>query len=400
MERQVLPHRQLAVKGKGLGHIADAPPGLDILRVHRPAEEPGFPFTGRQEARQHLHGGGLAAAVGPQETEDLTLPDAEAHGIDGGEIAETHGEIVGFDGGFTGGSVRLSGRDDDRPVSFALGCREQGDEGLLQGGRAGRGQEFHRGPRGEHAPGVHGNQPVEPGGLFHVGGGHDDAHVGLPGTEAVDEFPELPAGQRIDAGGGFIEDQQVGVVNQGAAEAQLLLHAAGELACGTVGKGGQPRRREQLANPPLALLAAMAEEPSEKIGVLKDGKRWIEVFAQSLRHVGDPWTGGAAVAGIGHVASQHGNPARLDLPRAGYQREQAGLSHPVGTDEADHGAGGQVEGNLVQGRGLAVAQADLLKLCHGPGWGEGYVNGRIAGFHWTSFSLSRGGQSARGSSRT
>jgi hypothetical protein len=47
------------------------------LRIERLAEQAGLPIAGRQQARQHLHGGGLAAAVRTQETEDLAAADAE-----------------------------------------------------------------------------------------------------------------------------------------------------------------------------------------------------------------------------------------------------------------------------------------------------------------------------------
>ncbi len=55
----------------------------------------------------------------------------------------------------------------------------------------------------------------------------------MPGrvrADAGDQVPELGARQRIDAGGRLVQDEQVGVVDQRAAQAQLLLHAAGELA--------------------------------------------------------------------------------------------------------------------------------------------------------------------------
>jgi hypothetical protein len=42
-------------------------------------EQPGAAIARRQEAAEHLHGGGLAAAVGADEAEDLAAADAEAH---------------------------------------------------------------------------------------------------------------------------------------------------------------------------------------------------------------------------------------------------------------------------------------------------------------------------------
>ncbi len=67
-------------------------------------------------------------------------------------------------------------------------------------------------------------------GLFHVGGGDDHAHAWALGADALDQIPELAPRERIDAGGRLVEDQQVGVVDQRAAQAELLLHAARELA--------------------------------------------------------------------------------------------------------------------------------------------------------------------------
>ncbi len=53
------------------------------------------------------------------------------------------------------------------------------------------------------------------------------------------ELPELPARERIHAGGRLVEDQQIRVVDQRAAEAQLLLHAAGQLAGRTIDERGE-----------------------------------------------------------------------------------------------------------------------------------------------------------------
>ena len=63
MQLEVLPDGQLAIEREGLRHIAHPLAGGDILRVDRLAEQPGFTFAGGQQAGEHLHGGGFAAAV-------------------------------------------------------------------------------------------------------------------------------------------------------------------------------------------------------------------------------------------------------------------------------------------------------------------------------------------------
>ena len=100
--------------------------------------------------------------------------------------------------------------------------------------------------------GIHRDQPVEPLGLFHVGGRDDDAHAWAARAHALDQFPELAARQRIDAGRRLVEDQQIGVVDQRAAKAELLPHAARQLLRRAVGERREPGAVEQLGDAPLA----------------------------------------------------------------------------------------------------------------------------------------------------
>ena len=98
VEVEVLTDRELAVEGERLRHVADALARGQVVGVHGIAEELGLAFGGGQEASQHLHRGGLAAAVGAEEAEDLAAADGEAHAVHGGEAAEPLGEVGGLDG--------------------------------------------------------------------------------------------------------------------------------------------------------------------------------------------------------------------------------------------------------------------------------------------------------------
>ena len=158
--------------------------------------------------------------------------------------------------------------------------------------------------------------------------------------------------------------KQVRIVDQGAAQAELLLHAAGQLAGRPVGEAAQPDTVQQLGDAALALGSAEAEQPGEEVGVLEDRQRRVEVLAQALRHVGDARAGRPAKARVRHVAAEHLDPPLLDAAGAGDQRQQAGFADAVRADQPDHAAGWQIEGDAIERVGLAVPQADISQSRH------------------------------------
>ena len=195
--------------------------------VDRPSQQERLARCRRQQTGQHLHGGGLAAAVGAEEAEDLAALDGEADVVDGGEVAEAARQVARHD------DRRVIVRRARRNPEFVRRLRGDGQqrhEHALDRGRAGSRLQFCGRAGGQNPPAVHGDQPVVLLGLFHVGGGDQHAHAGTARAHAVDQQPELAARQRIDAGRRLVEDEQVRVVDQRAAQPELLLHAAGELA--------------------------------------------------------------------------------------------------------------------------------------------------------------------------
>ena len=57
-----------------------------------------------------------------------------------------------------------------------------------------------------------------------------DQHGDALARQLADEIPELPARERIDAAGGFVEKDDGRLVEDGAAERQPLPPAAGQIA--------------------------------------------------------------------------------------------------------------------------------------------------------------------------
>ena len=286
MEHEVLRDRQFAVERKGLGHVADVAPGLHVVRAHRLAEQLACAAACRQKTDQHFHGRRLAAAVRAEEAEDLAAGDFEADVIDGDEIAELARQPLRLDRRrlVRGGHARTHHHF---LVQGALGLGHHRDEGVVEIGLAGLGEQLLQRARGDDLAVVHRHQPVEALGFVHVRGGDHHAHLRPARADRVDEVPELAARQRIDAGGRLVEDEQVGIVDERAAEAQLLLHAAGKLAGGTGLELLEARRREQLVDLRAALGRGQSEQSAEKIDVLEHGERRVEVAAETLRHIGD-----------------------------------------------------------------------------------------------------------------
>ena len=99
VQHQVLAHAELAVEREGLRHVADLLAHVALARFDVAAEQAGAPLGHGQEARQHLHGGRLAAAVRAEEAEDLAALDAEVHVVHGHEVAEAAGQALGLDDG-------------------------------------------------------------------------------------------------------------------------------------------------------------------------------------------------------------------------------------------------------------------------------------------------------------
>ena len=72
----------------------------------------------------------------------------------------------------------------------------------------------------------------------------------LVGPDAHDLERHLLAGQRVKGAEGFVHQQDVGVVDQGAADGGALLHAAGKLARVLALEPAQPHHSQQVTGLP------------------------------------------------------------------------------------------------------------------------------------------------------
>ena len=291
--------------------------------------------------------------------------------VHGHKVAKAHGEITRLNGDIVIAGLQRRDLHGGMAALFLLG--QQGDEGSLQRGHAGALQQLGGCAGGQNPAIIHGGQPVKALGLVHIGRGHDHAHLRALAANAVDQIPELRARQRVHAGRGLIQNQQVGVVDEGAAQRQLLLHAARELA----GRAGEEFLQSgalgQIVDARPALGRVMAEKAPEELQILLHRQRGVEVLAQALRHVGNARADGIAVLFAAHIAAQRLYLAALQGACAGNQRQQAGFAHAVRADQADHDACRNLQAQSAQRLRLAVGERHIAQggymLGHGK-WGR------------------------------
>ena len=388
MQVEVLPHRQFGIEREALRHVADALARFHVAGIDLAAIEARAALGQFQKPGQDLHRRGLAAAVRPEEAEDLARLNAEADVVNCGEVAEADGQILGLDHRAVH-SFALARRDDQFMMAGAPFLGQKRDEGRVEILRAGLGQQVGGTAGGQHPPFVHRHEVIEVRSFLHVGAGHDQAHAGATSTDAADQRPELPPRQRIDACGRLVEDQQVGFVDQRAAQAQFLLHAARQLGRRAVGEGVEIGRLKQVGDPAVPFRPAFAEKAPEELHVLAHRKRRVEVPPQTLWHVGDTWADARPVAGARHVALQDLKPPFLKLAGPRNQRKQAGLPRPVRADQPDDAACRKIKRHPIKCCDPAVAKRQAV----GPHDGGGRRHSR------TRPSASAG-QGAAGSSRT
>ena len=105
-----------------------------------------------------------------------------------------------------------------------------------------------------------------------VGSGGNDGDLAL--HQAVEYVPKLLATHRIDAGCGFVKEENARPVDECAAQGQLLFHAARE--------GAGFSRLEALdlcvdgANRVVVFFYGSAEKCGEKVQVFFDGEVFVE----------------------------------------------------------------------------------------------------------------------------
>ena len=189
---------------------------VELFAAARIGESDHVAFPGFGERHEHVLDAGRADC-------DLGERDAGA----GERVAQLRDSPAGvvdhhMDAVADEEDVAHTGRARDRRAHRASSARGDGDQRtrhvLLE--RSGR-------IAIERMAGIEQGQPIAALRLVEIGGGDHDGDALL--AQPVENAPEVAARHRIDAGGRLVEQQHLRRVDQRADEAELLLHAAGEL---------------------------------------------------------------------------------------------------------------------------------------------------------------------------
>ena len=220
---------------------------------------------------------------------------------------------------------------------------------------------------GQHASFVQHHDLIAALGFVEIGGADDHAHA-LVLQEALDDFPQFAARERIDTHRGFIEEEEIGGAHQRAGQPELLFHPAAELPCQASGEAGQVGHVQQ----PRIALPAFCSRHAMEIGIEIEVFLHRQVFieAKALGHVTDAALQGCRLGA--RVEPQHGELARVGQHQARHESQQRGLASAIRADHGGEGPFGHLQGDVVQGmhHGNALAggaEVDAEPPClHGP----------------------------------
>jgi len=113
--------------------------------------------------------------------------------------------------------------------------------------------------------------------------------------QALDDFADLHAAQRVEAAGRLVKNQQIGIVDERLSQADALLHAFGIRFDGTFARVFEFDQLEQLVNAFIRLGARQAENFGVKPEQLLGGEKFVIIG--HLRQVADALAGD----GLAHV---------------------------------------------------------------------------------------------------
>ena len=169
--------------------------------------------------------------------------------------------------------------------------------------------------------------------------------------QQLQALPHQVARLRVQAGGGFVQHQQVRVIDQGTRQTQAPTHAAGEFARTRLGLVRERGEFEQARNALAHLARWQAEVAAIHQQVFFAGEVGVERV--ELGHHPESGLDGHGVLGQGQAHG--GDLAAIGLALAQAHAHGGGLARTVGADHTQTFAWGDVKGQVIDHSGRAIA---------------------------------------------
>ena len=200
--------------------------------------------------------------------------------------------------------------------------------------------------------------------------GADEDRLPEP-AQLFEDFHEFDACARIEPAGRFIEQQQIGIMDEHARERDTLLHAARETADEIVLATRHVCERQHVGDDFVALRLPDSVGRAEEIEVLEDGH--LPVHREVIRHEADLAACGVAMAHDVEPEDRD-RAAGLRLQQRGEDFQRGRLARAVRPHEAVDRLAVHGEGHAAQGLvGLVAVReiADVDDRWVGVHWGNG-----------------------------
>ncbi len=200
-------------------------------------------------------------------------------------------------------------------------------------------------------------------GLVQVVRGEQDAGVVIVG-EPMHQVVELAPGLRVEADGGFVQEQQFRAADDADGDVEPAPLAAGELPGPLVRVLGQADRRDQFVDVPgpggalggvRRVIAAQVRQefPHPPLAVVAPG----------LQHDAEP--GPPVLVAVGRIGAEDLHVATGAHPEALQDLDRRGLARPVRPEQRHHLAAARGEADALEDVGRAVSHPQIADVEHG-----------------------------------
>ena len=178
--------------------------------------------------------------------------------------------------------------------------------------------------------------------------------------EELEEIFEEARGDDIEAGERLVEDEQLGIVQQGRGDEHALAHAFGVGRDGRVLPGLEMEQLEQPRGLGFNERLAEAAEPADQLQVFEPGEVVVE-----MGFFGDVAEGGAEGDHVlANILAFEEHPAVVGPQHAGDDFDGGGFAGAVGAEEADDFAGRHLEADTLDCGNAAKTSAKVLQFKH------------------------------------